>query len=44
MTMCSYLHRVKPGVDASNTFHSGDSSPVQRADGHQARSDGEVSS
>lgn len=42
--MCSYLHGVKPGFDASNTFHSGDSAaPLQRADGHQAGSDREVS-
>ena len=41
--MCSYLHGVKPGFDASNTFHSGDGSPIQRADGHQAGGDREVS-
>lgn len=42
MRMCSYLYRVKPGFDASNTFHGGDSSSIQRADGHQACSDREV--
>lgn len=41
--MCSYLHGVQLGSDASHTFHSGDSSSIQRADGHQARGDGEVS-
>lgn len=43
MRTCSHLHGVKPGFDASNTFHGGDSSSIQRADGHQACSDGEVS-
>lgn len=40
--MCSYLYGVKLGFDASNTFYSGDSSSIQRANGHQACSDGEV--
>lgn len=41
--MCTYLHGVQPGFDASYTFHSGDSSPVQGAQGHQACHDREVS-
>ena len=36
MILCAYLHGVNPGFDASYTFHSGDGSPIQRADGHQA--------
>lgn len=43
VNMCSYLHRVNPGFDASHTFHSGDSSSIERADGHQACGDGEMS-
>lgn len=43
VNVCSYLHRVKLGFDASHTFHSGDSSSIERADGHQACSDREVS-
>lgn len=37
------LHGVEPGLDASHTFHGGDSSPMQGAQGHQACHDGEVS-
>lgn len=33
---CTLPARVNPGFNASYTFHSGDSSPIQRADGHQA--------
>lgn len=35
----SYLHGVNPGFDASYTFYRGDSSPIQRTDGHQACGD-----
>lgn len=40
---CTYLHSVKPGFDTSYTFYGGDSHSMERADGHQACSDGEVS-
>lgn len=37
VTLHSHLHRVNPGFDASYSFHCGNRSPVQRADGYQAR-------
>lgn len=37
--MSAYLHGVKPGVDASYTFHSDDRSPMQGAQGYQTRHD-----
>lgn len=39
----SYLHGMNPGFDASYSFYCGDSSSIQRADGHQACGDREVS-
>lgn len=37
-----FLDGVNPGLGASYAFNSGDSSPVKRADGNQAGSDGEM--